>query len=432
MQIKSIELENFRCFKKIKIDFNSHLTVLIGKNTSGKTTILDVLSAYLNLISSSFLKETSWNASTIDIFKTSDVSYHFNRNDIYSKLEIDDLTLVLQYQQNNDLEYKNKLFTYGMHSFFAIPDSFTHDFFTKFKKILQKYATIFVYYPAHRFLYPTEENNLNNNISSDDVLSPYFYTTSIIENLRMDYSWLAEKIITETMEKSETNNLNYRLPELETVRLALSQMLFDKYENPNFNIEENTITLTEKKSNKIFNFSQLSHGFQSILTIIFDLSRRMAQAFCHNNKDFKPESALSMPAVVLIDEIENHLHPKWQQDVLPCLLNTFPKTQFIVTTHSPQVLTSIEPKNIRFLDDPNSQSVETCTFGANSSDVLQFIFGVNPRPNNEVKKLLDEYLLLVNAGKGKSEEGLELRLRLEKWIHGDFMLHIADLFMKRL
>jgi hypothetical protein len=95
------------------------------------------------------------------------------------------------------------------------------------------------------------------------------------------------------------------------------------------------------------------------------------------------------------------------------------------------VLTSIKPCNIRVIDGSSCLNIESDTYGAKSSAVLESVFGVNSRPNNQVKKDLDAYLRLVNDNKGSSKEGLELRKNLEEWISSDSKLLQADLLMQR-
>jgi predicted ATP-binding protein involved in virulence len=135
------------------------------------------------------------------------------------------------------------------------------------------------------------------------------------------------------------------------------------------------------------------------------------------------------PAIVLIDEIEKHLHPSWEQKILPSLLKIFPNTQFIVTTHSPQVLTSIKPQQIRILDNGEVSYSPITTFGTTSHRILNEIFHVNSRSNNEVTKILTKYLDLVNNKKGYSDEAINLRNKLNQFLEDDPILTDADFFL---
>ena len=89
---------------------------------------------------------------------------------------------------------------------------------------------------------------------------------------------------------------------------------------------------------------QLSDGERGILAFVLDLTRRFAQA----NPNFT-DPASEAEAIVLIDEIDLHLHPKWQRQIIHNLTTTFPCCQFIATTHSPQVVASVEPDQVHLL-----------------------------------------------------------------------------------
>jgi len=155
----------------------------------------------------------------------------------------------------------------------------------------------------------------------------------------------------------------------------------------------------------------LSDGYRAMLALVMDLARRMAQA---RGADRPPtESLLNHPAIVLIDEVELHLHPSWQQTVLTTLMEIFTNTQFIVTTHSPQVLTSIPPRHIRVLSDGRAYAVNEQTQGAEASRLLKHVFGVEPRPENlGIVQALKEYSTLVYAEQWGTPEAEELRKKL--------------------
>jgi predicted ATP-binding protein involved in virulence len=93
------------------------------------------------------------------------------------------------------------------------------------------------------------------------------------------------------------------------------------------------------------------------------------------------------------------LHPEWQQTVWPDLLKTFEKTQFIVTTHSPQVLTTVQKQNIHILDGENVYKQLTNTYGAESYRLLEEIMNVPSRPESRVEAVgeLKEYLSVVSV-----------------------------------
>ena len=125
----------------------------------------------------------------------------------------------------------------------------------------------------------------------------------------------------------------------------------------------------------------LSHGERGILAVVLDLTRRLGTA---NPRLGDP--AVEAGAVVLIDEIDLHLHPKWQRQIVRKLTQTFPRCQFIATTHSPQVIGEVEHNRIQILTEDGAFS-PTHSFGVDSSRVLEEIMEADPR-TREVLDLL--------------------------------------------
>ena len=123
----------------------------------------------------------------------------------------------------------------------------------------------------------------------------------------------------------------------------------------------------------------LSHGERGILAVVLDLTWRLAQL---NVESADPASETS--AVVLIDEIDLHLHPRWQRDIVRKLTRTFPRCQFIATTHSPQVIGEVESDRIQIIEEDGAYSPER-SFGMDSSRVLEEIMEADPR----TKSVLD-------------------------------------------
>lgn len=130
------------------------------------------------------------------------------------------------------------------------------------------------------------------------------------------------------------------------------------------------------KEKRGLNVRQLSDGERSSLSLVLDLTRRLAQA----NPAMKDPAAEST-AVVLIDEIDLHLHPKWQRDIVKNLLATFPKCQFIATTHSPQIIGEVEHDRIQIIADGHVYSPDH-SYGVDSSRVLEEIMDSSARATN--------------------------------------------------
>src|SRR5947209_3801718 len=118
---------------------------------------------------------------------------------------------------------------------------------------------------------------------------------------------------------------------------------------------------------------RLSDGERGTLALVLDLTRRLAQA---NPRMADP--AAEAEAVVLIDEIDLHLHPKWQRQIVGNLTATFPRFQFIATTHSPQIIGEVEHDRIQIIAQGQVYS-PTHSFGVDSSRVLEEVMEAGPR-----------------------------------------------------
>jgi predicted ATP-binding protein involved in virulence len=172
----------------------------------------------------------------------------------------------------------------------------------------------------------------------------------------------------------------------------------------------------------------LSDGIRSVLAMVGDIAYRCIKL----NPHLGLNAAKETQGVIMIDEVEMHLHPAWQQTVLVDLIKAFPKIQFIVTTHSPQVISTVPSHQIRILDENNVYSAEAGTQGAESSRILKRIFGVDPRPqNNPTTKLLIKYLDLVYSDKWGEIEAKDIRQELDAIYQGNEpMLTEADLYIE--
>lgn len=149
------------------------------------------------------------------------------------------------------------------------------------------------------------------------------------------------------------------------------------------------------KGGATLELKQLSDGERGLLAMVFDLTRRLSLA---NPKSDDPIA--EGEAIVLIDEIELHLHPRWQRLVLHRLASTFKNCQFIATTHSPQVLGEVEARGIRFLErDEESGKVDrwqpTEALGLDSNRILDELMGV-PERNTDVSESLAEVFRLID------------------------------------
>jgi predicted ATP-binding protein involved in virulence len=142
----------------------------------------------------------------------------------------------------------------------------------------------------------------------------------------------------EDLENEERRDApEYRDHRLEAVRKALPKFM---PEFTNLRIRRSPLRMTVFKQDKKLIINQLSDGEKCLLAMVSDLARRLAIANPGLSDPLQGEG------IILIDEIELHFHPQWQRGILPTLSSTFPNCQFIVSTHSPQIVSDVQPDAI--------------------------------------------------------------------------------------
>jgi len=152
----------------------------------------------------------------------------------------------------------------------------------------------------------------------------------------------------------------------------------------------------------------LSDGIRSILATVGDIAYRCVKL----NPHLGDRAALESKGVVLIDEVDMHLHPSWQQLILQQLVQTFPLIQFVVTTHSPQVLSTVTRENIRIIrrhaDGYEAATPDFSPFAHDAGDALSQVMGTNTRPDLPVLNKVREFEVLVRSGQEQSAKAIDL------------------------
>ncbi len=139
-------------------------------------------------------------------------------------------------------------------------------------------------------------------------------------------------------------------------------------------------------------FFNLSDGQRCMLAMVGDIAQKAAKL----NPQFGDQVLLETPGVVLIDELDLHLHPKWQRRIIADLRRTFPKMQFICTTHSPQLIGQAKAEEIIVLDAPESPHPGQ-SFGMDSNWILRHIMGSEDRDASVAAKLDEIFAHIEDA-----------------------------------
>lgn len=159
----------------------------------------------------------------------------------------------------------------------------------------------------------------------------------------------------------------------------------------------------------------LSDGVRNMVALVGDLAHRCVRL----NPHFGEDAARLTPGILLIDEVDMHLHPRWQQLVVGLLQKAFPAMQMIISTHSPQVLTTVRKENIRMIvcDENGNWTTRMpihSPLAQDSGDALAFVMGAHPHPQLEILSEVHAYEQLARAGKADVAEAVEILARLDQ------------------
>lgn len=437
MKLKKLTLENFRCFSDLEINFHDRLTVIVGGNGVGKTTILDGVAILLGRFVTRLPGVSGIGTSPADIrivsngkicpaFRCSmemDVSTELGVLGVRGT-DVDGGTLVgWSLSRLRDKTPKTKLEAVKTLRSESIGwkqiDAFADRLVNADLESTPYQMPLIAYYGTNRAVFetPLRRRNFKTEFARFDSLAGALSPSA---NFKRVFEWIHAKENEEAREQKKLLSFEYEDVELAVVRRAITTF-FPDFQNPRTEIRPLRFVVDRQKNGQTvtFDLNQLSDGYRTMLALVADLASRMAEA---NPPLIANMDPLHTEAVVLIDEVDLHLHPAWQQEVLPQIQGVFPKTQFVVTTHSPQVLTTVPPECIRELNWENDEvkiRVPDFSLGAESPVVLQTIQGVNPRPQSmPIVKKLNRYLELISLNKWDTDEAIRLRAELETWGHG--------------
>ena len=420
MKLKSVEIENYRAIEKLKLPLDPSLTVLHGENGYGKTSVLSAIAVGLGAIPDLLPDDTS--------------GIDFREEDQREGAESPRVSVTamdgIQWERQGGKQADNRAVAQRLVNLGRLVESMGMSGAEEEGPPGDLPIVAF---------YSTDRNVLGIRKAPRDPKAvsrvPRFAALEGALSAHTDFKgllgWFYIKEDEELRGQRERRDFDYRLKDVSVIRQAIASML-PEVSDPRTELNPlRFVVSVQSKQGHVEKLSldQLSGGYRIVLALAADLARRMVQGNPHLDDPLKSE------AVVLIDELELHLHPAWQQRILGDLRRTFPNAQFIVSTHSPQVLTTVEPQRIVELTREGDRIVAGApagaTYGAEAGDVLSVVMGVGERPENEFTKALDQYRHLVSEGKGESREALELRSKLEKLSPRDYALNRADLEIKQ-
>lgn len=425
MKIQTVHFENFRLFDKLDINLHPSVNVFIGTNGAGKSAVLDgislTLKKFIHLLlngvkKADFIQKSDIKIGEKDARVESKVTFHYD-NEVFIE--------IITEQKRLNKEKQHDLFE-------VISDLGSN--FRERASSMAYITPILVYYNYDRMSVGNEMKSKNVEYE-EKAFYTYHNAFATGTNIYKDFvEWFenAENYENHIIIKED---VSYKSPDLTAVRNAISSFLTKlsgikienltikrAFDSKEFAVNKKTIPdLILSKNGQELSFSQLSAGEKNILILVADIARRLAIA------QHGLENILLGIGIVLIDEIDLHLHPSWQRNILSALHHTFPNIQFIVTTHSPQVLSNVAKESVFILNDGKLVAETPHTEGRDSNSILFELFGEEKRPILYRKKLEGFYDELAAENIENAEQILaELT---EKWGQYDTEIVRANLYL---
>ena len=266
-------------------------------------------------------------------------------------------------------------------------------------ELADKYHYILAYYDAAR-VFQAEQPRQIEKVKLQD----YYGLTEF--PCKEFVKYLLDLKMTEALARN--NNKTEKADEIQTWFAKLEQLLKQIFDDKTVELEfdEETFEFHILQHGKEpFDFNTLSSGYQAVLDIILDIIMRM-QNQTKRSFDF------NLPGIVLIDEIETHLHLELQKNIMPFLTTIFPNIQFIVTSHSPFILNSI--RNVVIYDLEKNLLVENGLDNVPYDGIVEGYFGAD-KLSDALKQKFEKYKILVKK-KCLSDEELNEIAELELYL----------------
>lgn len=382
LQINELSVRNFRKFESYDIAFDPHLTVLVGDNGSGKSTLIDAACIALGSLFQKIENASSPSISPDDARRLfieqgsmADVQSQFpvviGAKGTAHNVKIDWSRALNGAKSGMTKVDASSIIAAGEcyqgrvaagDSEFVLP-------------ILARYGTDRLW----------KQGGGKASVALPSRTQGYTDALNAASNESRMNAWFKRQSIWEWQNKRESDLFSAVKKALASC-FALAASTADAMIDFDAELQQLVFTYRDGKgSYHRDRLRSMSDGYRSTLSLIADIAYRMATLNPAMGAD-----VLKTPGVVMIDEVDLHLHPRWQARILDDLISTFPNVQFITTTHSPLVVASVPRGNILMLGEASAATPSSETMGRDASDVLGTVLGASSRPEN-VAKLFEAF-----------------------------------------
>lgn len=438
MRINKLKIRNFKGFENEEITFNGNLTVAIGNNTSGKTTMLHAIQIGLGAYLQS-LKSLRGGKAFRRNFTESDrfLRYSQKKKDYFPNSDSTRIDIEAEFVdtiRSSDGRFEFTSRPVHWYREFTKAGSTTHnricagDLINAVSELERKREE-----PDNNAVLPIVLSFGTNRIEAQMRTSRKVqerqqriekaYKAALLDQI--DFSsameWLKryDKNIRDGKEFEGTRDAFYNA--LQTAIPALSEIDID-------NGEIEAVVTVEGKHPARHHYSFMSDGLKSMISIVSEISYRCIELNGFLGKD----AVVNTPGIVLIDEVDLYLHPKWQQHILRDLQEAFPNIQFIVTTHSPFIVQSLKEGQLWSFDDgvvtdgmPYKEGLEDI-----ASERMGMENEIRSKRFNEMVEIATEYFKESDAHNSEKAKDLREKLKLIESEFSDDPAYVAMIKME--
>jgi predicted ATP-binding protein involved in virulence len=405
--ISELHLQNFKCYEDLTLHLKSGVNLLYGVNGSGKTTILEGLCIASSAFFSKLPFESNRSKSQLE-------TEHFRLKPVGGMPMPEFQFPVGLNVIGNVLGSK---FGWGCDMSFlhSIPFPYSVEIEEKSEdaaKIAQngrrEVLPVVAYFSTERLFVSQKEDvprPIGRSLGYHNALE-----NSNIQKLVRD--WLKDAEFLEYQRKrSDSHYFDQGLKGIKKLVLEVLENRWKElyYYEPaaSSGLPKGLFLVPHDKENSTLPESGLSDGYRNLLWLFLEIAWR-----CYVLNPYLGENAAAETnGIVMIDEVDLHLHPEWQQKVLGMLTKAFPKIQFVITTHSPIVLGSVKEGQVILLEGQTATVVDA-PYGLKPSYILEVLMKVKERLP-ELQEPIDQYFEFLNNGSGRSEAAKALRQQLE-------------------
>jgi predicted ATP-binding protein involved in virulence len=376
MKITKVTLQNFRGIGSLELEFpiDQNIIALVGVNGVGKSSILDAITILLS---------TGWHLSYRDKHNQRSNKIHYPNTvkpgDIKINQEFTSCEMVLSDSGDNcDISIRRSYdYSYNVSDYVAIPSRMAE--------------VLLIRYSSDRRMGLISSRSYRMNSNGSEMGNPASFDVF--------FKWFKELEDIEHEEIIEGDR-QHRNKGLEAVRKAVSDTLGEGFSRLRVRRANNDLIVNKEGTD--ISVGWLSDGEKSLISLVSDIAKNLVTTYPNMENSLKGEG------IVLIDEIELHMHPTWQRMIIPRLTKTFPNCQFIVTTHSPQVLSHVQPESIYLLKKVGEDIVVTkpqYSYGRDSNRILEDLMDETERPA-EIQDQLAKLFSLIHQGQLREAQEL--------------------------